>query len=37
MAIYLIGQIRVTDPAAWQRYVERVGATFQKPTGASSA
>ena len=28
MAAYLVGQIRVTDPAAWQRYVERVGATF---------
>ena len=28
MPAYLIGQIRVTDPAAWQRYVERVGATF---------
>jgi uncharacterized protein (DUF1330 family) len=24
----LIGQIRVTDPVAWQRYVDRVGATF---------
>lgn len=28
MAAYLIGTIRVTDPAQWQRYVERVGATF---------
>lgn len=28
MPAYLIGQIRVTDPAQWQRYVDRVGATF---------
>lgn len=28
MPAYLIGTIRVTDPATWQRYVERVGATF---------
>lgn len=28
MAAYLVGQIRVTDAAVWQRYVERVGATF---------
>lgn len=28
MTAYLIGTIRVTDPAAWQHYVERVGATF---------
>jgi len=28
MPAYLIGTIRVTDPAQWQRYVERVGATF---------
>ena len=28
MPAYLIGTIRVTDPAAWQRYVDRVGATF---------
>lgn len=28
MPAYLVGQIRVTDPAQWQRYVERVGATF---------
>lgn len=28
MPAYLIGTIRVTDEAAWQRYVERVGATF---------
>ncbi len=28
MPALLIGQIRVTDPVAWQRYVERVGATF---------
>lgn len=28
MAAYLIGTIRVTDPITWQRYVERVGATF---------
>jgi uncharacterized protein (DUF1330 family) len=28
MPAYLVGQIRVTNPAQWQRYVERVGATF---------
>jgi len=28
MPAYLVGQIRVTDGAQWQRYVERVGATF---------
>jgi uncharacterized protein (DUF1330 family) len=28
MPAYLIGTIRVTDAGAWQRYVERVGATF---------
>jgi uncharacterized protein (DUF1330 family) len=28
MPAYLIGTVRVIDPAAWQRYVERVGATF---------
>jgi uncharacterized protein (DUF1330 family) len=28
MPAYLVGQIRVTDPAQWQSYVERVGATF---------
>jgi uncharacterized protein (DUF1330 family) len=28
MPAYLIGTIRVTDPDAWQRYVDRVGATF---------
>lgn len=28
MPAYLVGLIRVTDPAQWQRYVERVGATF---------
>ena len=28
MPAYLVGQIRVTDPVQWQRYVERVGATF---------
>lgn len=28
MPAYLIGTIRVTDPVTWQRYVERVGATF---------
>lgn len=34
MPAYLIGQIRVRDEAAWQRYVERVGATFP-PHGGS--
>lgn len=28
MPAYLVGLIRVTDPAQWQRYVDRVGATF---------
>jgi uncharacterized protein (DUF1330 family) len=28
MPAYIIGTIRVTDPATWQRYVERVGPTF---------
>jgi uncharacterized protein (DUF1330 family) len=28
MPAYLIGTIRVTDPDSWQRYVDRVGATF---------
>lgn len=28
MPAYIIGTIRVLDPDAWQRYVERVGATF---------
>ena len=28
MPAYLIGTIRVADPTAWQRYVDRVGATF---------
>lgn len=28
MPAFIVGTIRVTDPAAWQRYVERVGATF---------
>ncbi|MCU0937688.1 MAG: DUF1330 domain-containing protein [Burkholderiaceae bacterium] len=28
MPAFLVGQIRVTDSAQWQRYVERVGATF---------
>ena len=28
MPAYLIGTIRVTDEAAWQKYVDRVGATF---------
>jgi uncharacterized protein (DUF1330 family) len=34
MSAYLVGQIRITDPAQWQRYVERVGATFA-PHGGS--
>jgi uncharacterized protein (DUF1330 family) len=34
MSAYLVGQIRVTDPVEWQRYVERVGATFA-PHGGS--
>jgi uncharacterized protein (DUF1330 family) len=28
MPAYLVGTIRITDPASWQRYVERVGGTF---------
>jgi uncharacterized protein (DUF1330 family) len=28
MAAYLVGTIRVTDPALWGQYVARVGATF---------
>jgi uncharacterized protein (DUF1330 family) len=28
MAAYLVGTIRVSDPVQWERYVERVGATF---------
>lgn len=28
MPAFLVGTIRVTAPDAWQRYVERVGATF---------
>jgi len=27
VAVYLVGTIRVTDPVAWQRYVEQVGST----------
>lgn len=28
MPAYLVGTIRVTDPAQWQAYVQRVNATF---------
>jgi uncharacterized protein (DUF1330 family) len=28
MASYLVGTIRIKDPARWQQYVEQVGATF---------
>lgn len=28
MSAFIVGTIRVTDPSAWQRYVERVGDTF---------
>jgi len=28
MPAFIVGTIRVTDPDAWQRYVDRVGATF---------
>ena len=28
MPAYLIGTIRIIDPARWQQYVDRVGATF---------
>ena len=28
MPAFVVGSIRVTDPAQWQGYVERVGATF---------
>lgn len=34
MPAYLVGQIRVTDPVAWQAYVDRVGATFAPRGGA---
>ncbi|GMV56970.1 MAG: hypothetical protein AMXMBFR72_00910 [Betaproteobacteria bacterium] len=33
MPAYLVGTIRVTDPEAWQRYVEQVGATFPPHEG----
>jgi len=33
MPAYLVGTIRVTEPAAWQQYVERVGATFGPHAG----
>ena len=33
MPAFIVGTIRVTDPAAWQRYVERVGATFEPHGG----
>ena len=33
MPAYLVGTIRVTDPEAWQRYVDRVGATFERHGG----
>lgn len=29
MPAYLIGTIRITDPAVWQTYVDAVGATFE--------
>lgn len=28
MPAFIIGTIRVTDPATWQQYVDRVGVTF---------
>ncbi len=28
MPAYVVGTIRVTDPAHWKQYVERVGSTF---------
>jgi uncharacterized protein (DUF1330 family) len=28
MPAYVVGTIRVVDPARWQQYLERVGATF---------
>ena len=28
MRAFIVGTIRVTEPEAWQRYVDRVGATF---------
>jgi uncharacterized protein (DUF1330 family) len=28
MRAFIVGTIRVTEPGAWQCYVERVGATF---------
>ena len=33
MAAFLVGSIRVTDADAWQRYVDRVGATFERHGG----
>ena len=37
MAAFLVGTIRVTDADAWQRYVDRVGATFERHGGTVSA
>jgi uncharacterized protein (DUF1330 family) len=34
MSAFIVGTVRVTDPQAWQRYVDRVGATFA-PHGGS--
>jgi uncharacterized protein (DUF1330 family) len=34
MRAFIVGTIRVTDPGAWQCYVERVGATFAPHSGS---
>ena len=34
MRAFIVGTIRVTDPGAWQFYVERVGATFDQHGGS---
>jgi uncharacterized protein (DUF1330 family) len=28
MRAFIVGTVRISDPVAWQKYVERVGATF---------
>ena len=28
MPAFVVGEVRVNDPAVWQEYVERVGSTF---------
>ena len=33
MPAFIVGTIRVTEPETWQRYVDRVGATFSPHGG----